>query len=161
MITVMSEQFVQPFVKSIEAAAETLFETKAKFGNVTQFKGRFRSSAKKSLIGMIGLAGGVRAKVSLCIALEDASLMVAKMLYQDDVDLSDLPDGVGEILNVIAGGAKTRVNDLDTDLNLSLTVPNVCTGRNMLLHSNANVPSMAIPVLIGASKFVLHWAVAK
>lgn len=79
--------------------------------------------------GVIGLAGSGSGVAIVSFPKELARLAVANMLYMDPAELeeSDIEDGVGELINMIAGAAKSSFTGSPFSFDISL--PNVIKGR--------------------------------
>lgn len=90
----------------------------------------------QGLTAMVGLAGRLCGVVSIACTSSAASRMASKMLgvETNGVDES-VRDAMGEICNMVAGGFKSKVVELERDCNLS--VPTVITGADFHLQSLA------------------------
>lgn len=70
----------------------------------------------------IALSGPVRAEVLLSLPRDSASTFVSTMVACDPGDVADelLEDGVGEMINIIAGNAKAALASADWYLELAI-----------------------------------------
>lgn len=153
MTAVLSADLVRPFLISARNAAQGLLQTTLKFGELRQCKGAFRTDSGESLVGVIGISGSLRGKVVLAVPAVVARKLVARMLGSDPEE-HDVVDGVGELVNVVAGGAKTMLGE--TRPGLALTVPNVVVGSSLLVHTAREAPAMLIPCVTPEGEFVVQ-----
>lgn len=88
----------------------------------------------QGLTALVGLAGHLCGVVSIACTSSVASRIASKMLGAETngVDESVL-DAMGEICNMVAGGFRSKVVELERDCNLS--VPTVITGADYHLQS--------------------------
>jgi CheY-specific phosphatase CheX len=85
------------------------------------------------LICTIGLAGKMEGSVSVSLSGVSACAIVSKMLCTEITEISqDVCDGMGEVVNVVAGGIKTRVVPLNCSFEVS--IPTVVRGKQMYLN---------------------------
>ena len=81
--------------------------------------------------GIIGLSGVTTGTCALSISRELATCALRRMLMLPDsepVPDSDINDGVGELINMIAGGAKTRL--APSCYKFNITLPTIISGGN-------------------------------
>jgi chemotaxis protein CheX len=91
---------------------------------------------------IIGLAGDTRGAVVLSFSRETAIKIVSKMAGQEYKMLSnEVLDGVGELVNIIAGNAK---QDL-LDFRIEISLPGVITGNSYKFRWPEGIPVVAIP----------------
>jgi len=85
-----------------------------------------RQKVYGDISGVIGLTGSMSGSIALTLPVELAKRLVANMLAMDASELQeeDVQDGVGEIINMIAGDAKGRCND-----SFKISLPSVITGK--------------------------------
>ncbi|MBI2425062.1 MAG: chemotaxis protein CheX [Candidatus Hydrogenedentes bacterium] len=79
--------------------------------------------------GMIGLSGVTTGTCAISMPANLARHLVAEMLMipnPDLVEANDVRDGVGEFMNMIAGGAKTRLSS--TRYKFDITLPTIISG---------------------------------
>ncbi|MBL8025999.1 MAG: chemotaxis protein CheX [Fibrobacteres bacterium] len=77
--------------------------------------------------GMIGFSGDISGNIAICMsratAMEAALAFVGEQVTED----SELSDCVGELVNMIAGNAKSSMHDM----NVSLSIPEVIIGKDI------------------------------
>jgi len=97
--------------------------------------------------GIIGISGKAIGTIVLSMSHHVAQKAAGILLMMDiDETNDDVLDTVGELTNMVAGGAKAKLEAFDLQMNL----PNVLSGNNCCLH----FPSSARPI---ASPFQCDW----
>ncbi len=92
--------------------------------------------------GIIGLAGETVGAVVLSFDRDTAIQMVSRLAHKTYQGLSrEVIDGVGELVNIIAGNAK---KDL-LEYRLSISLPGVITGHEYRIKWPDGVPVVTIP----------------
>ena len=61
---------------------------------------------------------------------------------------------IGELANMVAGGAKSQFEGLD----ISVSLPNVILGKNHYISGSKNAPRIIIPCTSDAGKFYMEIA---
>ncbi len=89
-------------------------------------------SADEGIVSSIGVTGKVEGNIAACLSSKAACLIVSKMLYMDieEVD-SDVTDGVGELINMIAGGAKTKLGGAEGAYGFDISIPSTVMGVDL------------------------------
>jgi chemotaxis protein CheX len=92
--------------------------------------------------GIIGLAGETVGAVVLSFSRETAIKMISKMEGRVYKALGkEVIDGVGELINIIAGNAKQGL----MDFRIEISLPGVITGTTYRIHWPDNIPVVTIP----------------
>ena len=70
------------------------------------------------------------------------------MLGADETpeDMSEIADGAGEIVNMIAGNIKTRC--IESGVTFNLSIPMVMCGKEMVLRLQEEVHGLRVPFLV-------------
>lgn len=96
----------------------------------------------KEVSAIIGLAGETTGAVVLSFSKDTAVKLVSKLSKHHYQALGkEVIDGVGELVNILAGNAK---KDL-TDFRVSISLPGVITGKKYKINWPKGVPVIAIP----------------
>jgi chemotaxis protein CheX len=92
--------------------------------------------------GVIGLSGKAQGTVVLGLSRE-AALSAAEVLLQErPAEINgDVTDAVGELVNIIAGSAKAKLEHL----NMSVSLPTVITGKFHCVEFPTKVTPICIP----------------
>jgi chemotaxis protein CheX len=111
----------------------------------------FRAAAGQELprgvnvTGTVGIAGAVRAVLSLRCGTETATKIASHMLGISPAEAAAQNcDAIGEVCNMAAGQFKTRIG---FEAECMLTVPTVITGSDYRVHSAAQGTRLEMAVL--------------
>jgi chemotaxis protein CheX len=124
----IQQEFLKPFVNGVSTTLETMANTSIgieslKFvGDEDHFFG--------DVSGVMGLSGeNGEGFVGITFDESLAKTLVARILGMEETELeeADIFDGVGEMVNMIAGSAKNSL--LGTPWHFNLALPNVITGK--------------------------------
>ncbi|MFQ5649184.1 MAG: chemotaxis protein CheX [bacterium] len=86
-------------------------------------------TACMDITGVLGFSGGRRGSVLITFSDAIALKAIGGMLGMEFTEVdADVRDGVGELVNMIAGGAKTKLQNKGIDFELS--IPNTVIGSN-------------------------------
>jgi chemotaxis protein CheX len=123
----INADFILPFIDSTKSTFEIMLQKKVK---------QKEAYTKKNYVmfgdisGCIGVAGNVCGTVSVSLPADFALDCIRTMIGEDkDAPLSEMVvhDGVGEFINMIAGGAKTTLSGTENAINF--TLPTIISGR--------------------------------
>ncbi|MEM9351469.1 MAG: chemotaxis protein CheX [Planctomycetota bacterium] len=135
----MQAEYINPFVRSVIDTFSTMVECDARRGELGLDKQGPRPYPVSGVIGLSGRAAGtVVINLSEEVALKVASTML--MTEYTEVD-ADVVDAVGELANVVAGGAKAELEEFA----LSVSLPNVVTGVGHEVRFPSNTTPIAVP----------------
>ena len=102
---------------------------------------------------LIGLAGETTGSVVLSFSRQTAINIVSRFAKQKFQALgSEILDGVGELVNIIAGNAK---QDL-ADYRIEISLPGVITGSSYKIHWPEGVPVVTIPFESDLGEFTVN-----
>jgi len=79
------------------------------------------------IFGLIGLSGDVNGNVAVCLRNDTAREIIYRFTGEQARGIEDITDGVGEIVNIIAGNAKSYM----TDKRVFLSLPEVVQGKSV------------------------------
>jgi len=104
----MKVEYINPFLTSAISAFDTMLGCKLNRGTPYVKNG---SQPEHEVSGVIGLSGKARGTVVLSLSREAALNATAVLLQERPAEInSDVTDAVGELTNIIAGGAKRSSN---------------------------------------------------
>ena len=134
----MKAEYINPFLTSTMSVFDTMLNCKLEIGKPYLKNG---TQPQHEVSGVIGLSGKALGTVVLGLSRE-AALSAAEVLLQERPATinSDVTDAIGELVNIIAGSAKSKLDHLE----LSVSLPTVITGKN---HS-VEFPRTAQPISI-------------
>lgn len=135
----MKAEYINPFLMSAIAAFDTMLGCRLNRGT-PYVKNGFQPEHEVS--GVIGLSGKARGTVVLSLSREAALSATAVLLQERPLDINaDVADVVGELTNIIAGGAKAKLEHLD----MSVSLPTVITGKCHCVEFPKKVTPISIP----------------
>lgn len=135
----MNVEFINPFLTSATAAFETMLNCKLDRG--TPYV-KNCSHPEHEVSGVIGLSGKARGTVVLSLSREAALCITEALLEERPSEINgDVTDAVGELTNIIAGGAKAQLDHLD----LSVGLPTVVTGKSHCVEFPKKITPISIP----------------
>ncbi|NOZ83232.1 MAG: chemotaxis protein CheX [Epsilonproteobacteria bacterium] len=111
--------------------------------------------------GIMGLTGEAVGSIIISFPKKLADNVVSKFLGIENVESineDDIRDGVGEILNMIAGKAKTLL--ASTEYYFKLSIPTVIIGQNYEISHSKDTPCMVVIFEATNLQFVLQVSLA-
>ena len=146
----MDAKFINPFIN----ASLNLFREYMKI-QVTPGKPFILADPRdlQGVSAIIGLAGDTTGAVVLSFSRETAIEMVSRLEGRQYIALGvEILDGVGEMVNIIAGNAK---KDL-LDYRISISLPGIITGNDYRINWPQGVPVISIPFESEAGPFAIN-----
>jgi chemotaxis protein CheX len=138
----MKAEFVNPFLNAILDVLATMARIEASPGK-PYLKNKRNSLGDVS--GLIGLTGN-QMKGSLAISFSESVIFqVAENMLGERVDsVNDLvTDLVGEITNMVTGGAKRTLSEMGYDFDLA--IPGVVAGKDHVITHKTNGQTIILP----------------
>lgn len=138
----MKAEFVNPFLNAILDVLTTMARMEAKPGKPYLKKER---TSMGDVSGLIGLTGR-QMKGSLAISFtEPVILQITENMLGEKVDsVNDLvTDMVGEITNMVTGGAKRTFSEMGYDFDLA--IPGVVAGKNHIITHKTSGQTIILP----------------
>jgi len=150
----MKAEYLNPFVHATKNVLETMAQTK-----LISKKPHLKEgvSTYGDVTGIIGMASDT-VEGSMTISFPAACILqiVSRMLMEEpktQID-HDIVDAVGEITNMICGGAKAEFGKLGMSFNLA--TPTMVTGKGVEIHHHSDVPIIVLPFETDCGTFVLE-----
>jgi chemotaxis protein CheX len=105
---------------------------------------------------VMALAGKKKGGIILSLNEKMARLAISNIsaIPADDLEEDDVHDGVGELINMIAGGAKARLTDEDEHFLLS--APTVITGRKHRVIQQKDMPCAVMVYRVDDEYFAIQ-----
>ena len=149
----MKAEFINPFLDSIVNVLETMANVKVTAGKPQR---KMEDIAAGDVTGLIGMASH-EVKGSLAITFTSEAIFdIAKRMLGEDVREinSTVTDLVGEITNMVTGGAKRILAEIGYDFDMA--IPAVVAGKNHHISHKSSGPKIMIPFSILAGKFYVE-----
>jgi len=136
----MNAELINPFLASAISAFETMLGWPLTRGALYIKTG---SQPEHEVSGVIGLSGKAQGTVVLSLTEQAALRATAKLLEEEPAEIDgNVTDAVGELTNIIAGGAKAQLEHLE----LRVSLPTVITGNNHRVEFPSRVTPICIPL---------------
>ena len=135
----MDVRYINPFVKSVSNTFQTMCNLSINVGKPQLKQGDGPSADITSVIGFSGDAAG---SVALLFSYDTASKIATAFSGTEITpEHPDFADAIGELANMVAGGAKSQFEGLK----ISVSLPNVIRGKNLNMSASKNTPRIVIP----------------
>lgn len=138
----MNVEFINPFIAALVNVLKTMAQTELTPGKP---KKKTEEIAKGDVSGLIGMVGD-KVKGSLSITFDESLALeiMNRMLGEkpDSID-TEVTDMVGEITNMICGGAKSELAVKGYDFGMA--TPIVVAGKNHTINHQVDGPKMILP----------------
>ncbi|MEM8865291.1 MAG: chemotaxis protein CheX [Planctomycetota bacterium] len=135
----MKVEHINPFLNAVSNTFATMLSADARRGDLSLGDPRVRTYP---ISGIIGLSGNASGTVVINMSNEVALAAASTMLMEEMTEVNDdVLDAVGEIVNMIAGQAKTDLSEFE----LSMSLPNVVTGLGHEVRFPSATPPLCVP----------------
>jgi len=138
----MNVEFVNPFLESLLNVLSTMASTNLKPGKPALKKGEVAHGDVSGLIGLVG----PETKGSLSISFQESLALeiMQRMLGENPGKINEeVTDMVGEITNMVTGGAKVLLGKKGYDFNMA--TPIVVAGTNHTISHMSDGTKILIP----------------
>lgn len=133
-----SIDYINPVISATQNVFDTMLGVTPKRSGL---KLKVDSIPDHDVSAVIGLTGQVQGTIVLSFAKQVALSVLEKMLGSEATEIDDeVCDAIGELANMVAGGAKAQLARLD----LSLSIPNVVTGPDHVVHFKSDIKPICI-----------------
>lgn len=148
----MDTNFILPFIKSTRNVFETMLHMPVTFGTPAM---RAEQIPTHDVSAIIGMSGDIEGAVVLSFPAETSRRVVA-VFTGSELPLSneDMSDAIGEVVNMIAGGAKAQFNGK----NVSISCPSVVMGGSHKVYGAKDNVTVAIPCSCDCGEFSVEVA---
>ncbi|MCK4303690.1 MAG: chemotaxis protein CheX [Candidatus Eisenbacteria sp.] len=155
----IKKEFLKPFVQGVMTTLETMASMTPSIKGIELVASDRFSGDVSAIMGLAGQGG--EGFVGITFNANLAKTVVSKVLHleEEELDDNDINDGVGELINMIAGSAKNAL--LGTPYCFQLALPNVITGRGHEVAYPRNADCWTSTLEVAGTEFHLHVAYAK
>ena len=135
----MHVRFINPFIQSVKNVFSTMLATDLLVSRpFVKVDDRLTSDVS----ALIGLSGDAVGCVALCFPMETATKVTGKFAgIEMSKEHEDFADALGELANMVAGGAKAKLDGFTVRISL----PNVVVGRNHVVSHSSRKPRLVLP----------------
>lgn len=151
----MNVDFINPFVLSVFDCFRTMLEADIVRGDPCLYSGD-PTELMTQITALIGMSGPISGTVALGFSEKTARTVVGRLL-NDPPSLDDdlMLDGVAELVNIIAGGAKSRLAGAETEP-ISLGLPSVVRGEDYTVRYPSGAQWLEIPFVTSHGNVTLR-----
>lgn len=143
----MDVRYINPFLKSVRNTFQTMCSLTVEVGKPEL---KAKDEPKTDVSAIIGFSGDAAGAVVLHFGFDSAAKIASIFAgSQIDQDHPDFADALGELANMVAGGAKCQFEGLD----ISISLPSVIVGRDHNVSASKNAPRLVIPCVTKAGTF--------
>jgi chemotaxis protein CheX len=138
----MKAEFINPFIGALRNVLSTMAQTELVPGKPTKKKDSVARGDVSGLIGMVGpnMKGSMSITFDESLALEIMQRMLGEKPESMNEEVTDM---VGEITNMVAGGAKNTLGDMGYDFGMA--TPIVVAGRDHTINHQVDGPRLTMP----------------
>lgn len=148
----MNAQFINPFVEGVDSVFQMMLNVKPARCKVRMGGGG--NGQTNCLTSLVGISGQVQGVVVLRFPPPTAIEMAKRMLGTDLTEVSEeVIDAISEIVNMVAGSAKAKLN---YDPPLDLGLPTVVQGNNYKVRYPTGSTWLEVPFESEAGNFTLE-----
>lgn len=135
----MDVRYINPFVRSICNTFETMCSLPVA---IQQPEIKTDNGPTSDVSSIIGFSGDAAGSVVLHFSFDIASKIATRFAgVEITPDHEDFADAIGELANMVAGGAKAQIESVT----ISISLPNVIVGHNHSLPASKAAPRIMIP----------------
>lgn len=146
----MDPAFITPFIASIQNVFSTMLQLQV---TIKDPYIKSNPSPNFDVSGVIGLTGDVTGMTVLSMPKPAAERIIALFTGTNlSVDNADFADAVGELINMISGGAKAKFPTKKT----SISCPTVIVGNSHTVAYPKDTPCIAIPCVTDCGELSLE-----
>ncbi|MEM1208284.1 MAG: chemotaxis protein CheX [Planctomycetota bacterium] len=143
----MDQSYILPFVKSVQNVFETMLQLPIEVGEPSL---KQNPSPQYDVSGIIAMSGDVEGSIVLSFPTAAAERAVGLFTGMEmTADNADFPDAIGELVNMVSGGAKAQF----TGKQVSISCPSVVIGANHEVHGAKDLVCIRIPCTCDIGEF--------
>ena len=146
----MDPNYIKPCIASIQNVFSTMMQLPVTV-QTPSLKGS--SAVSYDVSGIIGFSGDVVGSIVLSFPNETAERIVALFCGQKLMsNTPDFADAVGELVNMISGGAKAQFKGKK----VSISCPSVIVGPGHVVARQSDAPTIVIPCSTDCGTFAIE-----
>jgi len=142
----MKPDYVNPFIQSVIETFDSMLDCEVGHGEPTPTTDNEEAIC---LIGVTGLSGTAQGNIAIKFPIDTATAVIGSLVNTKYGEInSSVVDGVGELINIIAGNAKAKIRGHK----ISISLPTVFKGCLQKLSAPA-VSNITIPFYSNLGNF--------
>jgi chemotaxis protein CheX len=143
----VDQSYIIPFIKSVQNVFETMLQLPVQMG---QPELKHPGDSGHDVSAIIGMSGDVEGSVVLSFPTATAERVVSIFTGTDlDASHEDFADAVGELVNMVSGGAKAQFSGKS----VSISCPSVVVGQSHQVYGRKDVVAICIPCESSCGQF--------
>jgi len=151
----VDSSFVMPFIQSVQNVFETMLQLQVTIGQPA-IKGDGQPCYDVS--GIIGMSGDMEGSVVLSFPTNTAERAVSLFTgVEMEKTHEDFADAVGELVNMVTGGAKAKFQGKHVDI----SCPSVVIGSDHVVFNSKDAVCLSIPCSCDVGDFAVEVSVRK
>ncbi len=149
----MKVEYINPFIESLHNLFDTMLGCPVDRGNPNLTR---KDGNPRDITALIGLSGNVKGTVALAFPALTALAMVSKLLGMEIKTVDEtVTDGLGEIVNMVAGGAKAKLSELE-EPPIDLSLPTIVRGSSYTVNYPSGSTWLELPFKSDLGEFNLR-----
>lgn len=151
----MDSTYITPFVKSVQNVFETMLQLPLEIGEPSLKRA---DSPTFDISGIIGMSGDVEGSVVLSFPTATAERIVSLFTgIEIEHTHDDFPDAIGELVNMVTGGAKAQFEGKS----VTISCPSVVIGQDHVVFGRKDVVCIYLPCTCDCGEFTLEVSMKK
>lgn len=143
----MDARYINPFIDSICNTFETMCGLKVSIGKPSLTAD---PNGQTDVSAVIGFSGDAAGSVAVCYPFNTAAKIATAFAGTEITpDHDDFGDALGELANMIAGGAKSKL----AGVRITISLPSVVIGECQYISASRTAPRLFIPCTTDAGGF--------
>ncbi len=145
--------FINPFIEATVNVLQTMAGIEPKAGKPFLKAGKQSTGDVTGLIGLVGKD----TKGSFAVSFEENCIIkiVSNLLGEEITKMDgDVLDAVGEVTNMISGGARAKLSEMGVDLDMA--IPTIISGKGHELTQITEYPIIVVPFETEAGSFFVE-----
>ncbi len=148
----LNVEYINPFISATLQAIEVTSNLRPERGKPFV---RADRKAQGDITGFILLAGPTRGTIALSFPTSVAIKLYAEMVGEEASELTDeVRDAVGEIANMVAGGAKAVLSQ--GGFTFKISIPEILVGKGRTIDHVGAGPALVVPFQLAGDTFWLE-----
>ncbi|MCC7409863.1 MAG: chemotaxis protein CheX [Phycisphaeraceae bacterium] len=145
----MDSTYITPFIKSVQNVFETMLQLHVQVSDPSITRS---GELSFDVSGIIGMSGDMEGSIALSFPIATAERVVSLFVGEEMAHThADFPDAIGELVNMISGGAKAKF----VGKQVTITCPSVIIGRKHAVHGAKDVICIHLPCTSDCGDFAL------
>ena len=145
-------EYINPFISATLQSLEVMALLRATRG--APFA-KADTLARGDISGVIGLAGEATGSIAITFPTALAARIYSQMVGEEVSEITDeVKDAVGEVANMIAGGAKAAL--AQKGFTFRIAIPSIVVGTNHTITHKGRGPCLVVPFHVDEQTFWLE-----